>query len=472
MRINTNIASLQAQRSLGKNNVDLSSRLQRLSTGLKVNTGKDGPAALIASENMRSEMAGIRQAINNSNRASNVINTAEGALAEVNSLLLQMQGLVNEAANTGALSNEEIEANQLQVDAILGSINRISNSTQFNGRPLLNGQLDYQLSGITASQTVDVKVNSAKLPDNGSMQIAVEVTGSAETARIIYSGATTSAANTTLEIGGKDGVEQISFGSNTAVSAVAYAVNQLTEATGVSATVSGTGSGSRLLFNSTAYGSKEFVTVKAISGTFAAANKQSDYGVDAQVNINGTVAEADGLIAKASNGGLDIEIALDAAFAQQTATTATFDIIGGGTKFQIGSSVQRQSQISVGIGSVATSRLGSNVEGFLNELGSGGDNSLVSGNTTQAQRILNAAIKDITTVRGRLGALQKNVLETNVSSLSVTLENVTAAESTIRDADFAEETAAMTRAQILAQANTSVLAQANQAPQQVLSLLQ
>ncbi len=468
MRINTNITSLQAQRSLSQNNDDLSTRLQRLSTGLKINTGKDGPAALIASENMRSEMAGLRQAIDNSNRASNVLNTAEGALAEVNSLLLQMQSLTNEAANTGALSTEEIEANQLQVDAILGSINRISNSTQFNGRQLLNGQLDYQLENVAASQAIDVKVNAAKLPDNGSMNVAVEVTGSAETARITYSGATTSNQNTTLEIGGRNGVEQISFGSNTAVSAVAFAVNNLTAATGVSATVSG----SFLHFDSTEYGSKQFVTVEAISGVFAAASATKDNGVDAQVNVNGTTAEADGLVVKANNGSLDIEVTLDADFAQQTATTATFDISGGGTTFQIGSSVQRQSQISIGIGSVATSRLGNNSEGFLNELGSGGDNSLVSGNTTQAQRILNEAIKEVATLRGRLGALQKSVLETNVTSLSVALENVTAAESTIRDADFAMETAALTRSQILAQANTSVLSQANQAPQQVLALLQ
>src|SRR5690606_15722953 len=128
-RINTNIASLQAQRALRRNNDDLSTRLTRLSTGLKINTGKDGPAALIASETLRSEINGIRQPIDNSARANNVINTAEGALAEVSSLLLELQSLTNEAANTGAMSNEETAANQLQVDAILTIINRISNTT-------------------------------------------------------------------------------------------------------------------------------------------------------------------------------------------------------------------------------------------------------------------------------------------------------------------------------------------------------
>src|SRR3712207_4664238 len=103
-RINTNISSLQAIHRLNKNNSDLSMRLQRLSSGLKINTGKDAPAGLIASETLRSEINGINQAIDNSERATNVINTAEGALGEVSALLLEIQSLTNEAANTGALS--------------------------------------------------------------------------------------------------------------------------------------------------------------------------------------------------------------------------------------------------------------------------------------------------------------------------------------------------------------------------------
>ena len=138
-RINTNVSSLIAQRVLKKNNNNLNTSLERLSTGLKINTGKDAPAGLIASETLRSEIAGINQAIDNSSRANNVINTAEGALSEVSSLLLEVQALTNQAANTGALSAEEIAANQLQVDSILNSINRIANTTQFNGVKLLNG---------------------------------------------------------------------------------------------------------------------------------------------------------------------------------------------------------------------------------------------------------------------------------------------------------------------------------------------
>src|SRR5215207_7849047 len=168
-RINTNISAMQSYHRLQKNNSELTTRLQRLSTGLKINAGKDAPAGLIASETLRSEINGINQAIDNSQRANNVVNTAEGALSEVSSLLLELQGLTIQAANTGALSKEEIEANQLQADAIVNSINRISNTTQFGGVKLLNGTLDYTTSNVDATKIDIVNVNAAKLPDNGNV---------------------------------------------------------------------------------------------------------------------------------------------------------------------------------------------------------------------------------------------------------------------------------------------------------------
>ena len=166
-RINSNIGSLRAINTFNKNQTDLQTRLQRLSTGLKINSGKDAPAGLIASETLRSEIAGINQGIANSQRASNVVNTAEGSLSEVSSLLLQVQSLTNEAANTGALSSEEIQANQLQVDSILNSINRIANTTQFNGVKLLNGALDYTTSNVASTAIDSLQINAAKLPENG-----------------------------------------------------------------------------------------------------------------------------------------------------------------------------------------------------------------------------------------------------------------------------------------------------------------
>jgi flagellin len=149
-----------------------------------------------------------------------------------------------------------------------------------------------------------------------------------------------------------------------------------------------------------------------------------------------------------------------------------FAITGGGALFQLGPQVNSNQQVNVGIGSVAASNLGDNNVGFLNEIVTGGNKTLVGGDAGAASRIVEKAIRQVAVARGRLGAFEKNTLDTNVNSLSIALENVTASESTIRDADFAAETAALTRAQILTQAGTSVLATANATPQSVLSLLQ
>jgi flagellin len=211
------------------------------------------------------------------------------------------------------------------------------------------------------------------------------------------------------------------------------------------------------------------VSVATLNGTFTAGK---DYGVDAQVNINGAKADVTGLTATVRSDNLDLKLDLTSTFGTTIDPLGTtFQVTGGGAKFQLGSQVNRQGQVNVGVGSVASSHLGNGVDGFLSSLASGGANSLVSGNTIQAQKILTSAIRQVADLRGRLGAFQKDILETNINSLNVALENVTASESAIRDADFANETAALTRSQILVQANTSVLSQANATPQAVLSLL-
>src|SRR3954452_16507164 len=197
-RINTNITSLAAIHKLGLNQANLQTSLQRLSSGLKINTGKDAPAGLIASETLRSEITGLNQAIDNSQRANNVVNTAEGALGEVSSLLLEVQGLTNQAANSGALSPQEIQANQLQVDSILNSINRISNTTQFNGVKLLNGSLDYTTANV-ASTAIDVaQINSALLADNAPSNIVVAVQQSAQLGEVDFTGANVGTSAVTL----------------------------------------------------------------------------------------------------------------------------------------------------------------------------------------------------------------------------------------------------------------------------------
>ena len=142
-RINTNVSSLVAQTNLAKSNTGLQTALTRLSTGLRINTGKDDPAGLIASEALGSDIVSVKAAISNSQQADQLIATADSALGQVSSLLNDIRGLVSEAANTGALSEDQIAANQLQIDSSLDAIDRISQTTSFQGRRLLDGSLGF-----------------------------------------------------------------------------------------------------------------------------------------------------------------------------------------------------------------------------------------------------------------------------------------------------------------------------------------
>jgi flagellin len=462
-RINTNVSSLIAQRVLAKNNSALNQSLQRLSTGLKINSGADNPAGLIASENLRAEQAGITQAIDNAGRANNIIGTAEGGLSEVSSLLTELQSLVGQAANTGGLSKEEIQANQLQVDSILATVNRIAQATAFQGKKLLNGNYDYTTSGVASTSFQNVRVNAARVPDGGTVNVVIQVTTSAQTGAITYTGGAL-ANNVTLEVAGNTGTEQLSFASGTAVSAVAASINAVTTATGVSAIVSG----AALRVTSTEFGSDQFVSVKTIAGTFTPSSTK-DYGRDAAVTINGGEAQASGTAVSYRSSNLDLEFDLGKSF--NKAGTDNFYVTGGGATFALGSKVTEADKASVGIASVSTGSLGDSNNGFLSTLASGGAASLNSNNLVVAQRIVDTAIKQVSQLRGRLGAFQKFTIGSTINSLGVAFENVSASESAIRDTDFANETANLTRSQILAQAATTVLAQANASPQAALSLL-
>jgi len=192
-------------------------------------------------------------------------------------------------------------------------------------------------------------------------------------------------------------------------------------------------------------------------------------GGDAIATVNGAISVGDGLNIKLNTSGLDLDMTLDKNFG---AGQTQFAITGGGALFQLGPQVSSNQQISIGISSVAANKLGDADVGFLTDVVTGGSSTLVGGHSFEASKIIERAINQVAVLRGRLGAFEKNTLATNMNSLNVALENVTASESSIRDANFAEETANLTRAQILTQAGTSVLATANSTPQSVLTLLQ
>lgn len=184
-RINTNVSSLVGRNNLQSANSSLSQSLTRLSTGLRINTGKDDPAGLIASENLRSDITSIGKAISNTDRANQVIATADSALGQVSSLLNDIRGLVTESANAGALSEDQIDANQLQVDSSLAALNRIAQTTTFQGRRLLDGSLDFQTSqGANSANVSNLQIDQANLGATGQVSVDVNVTTAATQATV------------------------------------------------------------------------------------------------------------------------------------------------------------------------------------------------------------------------------------------------------------------------------------------------
>lgn len=516
-RINTNIPSVIAQSNLARTERELSLRLERLSTGLRINRGKDDPAGLIISERIRADIQGVDQAIKNSDRASSVIATTESALSEINDLLNSIKSLVVESANTGANSAAEREANQLQIDSAIDSITRISNTASFGGLKLLNGSLDYVLSGMRTSAIAKARVHSASFVDSANLNVSIDVVASAQKGGLYYNGATTPAGVTlsalTLEIAGNRGVQIIQVPSGRPLSDIVTAVNNLTALTGVQAELINGQATSGVSFRSDLYGSEAFVSVRRLNppsnptndsfslykftetsafpgttpfgwsslisaGTLVTGNR--DTGRDVSALVNGTLASGAGLNLSINSSALSLDVLLTESFAiRPAATPSTFYIAGGGALFQVGPVVTALQQTNIGIPSIAASNIGgimaSGVVQYLSSLKSGNSNSIVTNvarnDFTVANDILDRAISEMTTLRGRLGAFEKNVLMTNTRSLQAAFENLTASNSRIRDADFAQETSQLTRAQILSSSGTSVLQLANQQSQQVLQLL-
>jgi flagellin len=515
-RINTNISSVIAQQNLKRTEGELGVRLERLSTGLKINRGKDDPAGLIISERLRSNIQGVEAGVKNSERASAMLSTTEAALAEVNDLLNSIRSLMVEAANTGANSSSERNANQLQIDSAIESITRISNTSTFGSLKLLNGSLDYTLSGLATSAVSIARVNNASFVGSPSLAVEVDVVASAQVGALYYNGATTPAGVTlssmTLEVAGPNGVQVLTIASGQPLSRVVAAVNNLTALTGVEASLINNTAASGMVFSSSTYGSDAFVSVKRIGGPGASGDSfdlykfnnaapiasatpfgwssllsggtlissERDVGRDVQALVNGNLATGRGTEVSINSPALGMQLTLTSAFATRPAATAsTFRITGGGSLFQLGPEVTAAQQSAMGIPSVAASRLGATLVAgsveYLSSLKTGETYSIArnvsSGDFTTATTILTRAIDQVTELRGRLGAFERNVLETNQRSLQSQFENLSASESSIRDADFAFESSKLTRAQILSSAGTSTLQLANQQSQQVLQLL-
>lgn len=255
-----------AKTSLNRNMGSLETALQRLSTGLRINSGKDDPAGLVASEILRSDITGINAAVRNTQRANMMIATADSALSEVANLLNDIRGLVTEAANTGAMSPEMIAANQLQVDASLDAIDRIAAQTTFMGKKLLDGSLDFDYTAIDRNDIQDLSVHQVTTgSQKGPIDINIAVRQGAEKAELYYNKAAL-AENLVLTWGGVYGYETESFQRGATVSEVARVVNASSNSTGVVAEV-GSDALHGTMYTSSLGAGNDIIITAGLSGT-------------------------------------------------------------------------------------------------------------------------------------------------------------------------------------------------------------
>lgn len=465
--IQNNVSALNAQHNLSRSQSNLNTSIERLSSGFKVNRGADGPAALVISEKQRAQIAGLKTAIDNTDKAVSVVQTAEGALTEINSLLVKARSLSIDSANTGVNDADALAANQAEIDNVLDTINRIAANTQFGDSNLLDGSSGLQGTASDADVTF-LKATS----DTSAGSYAVAVTTVAERANT-NAGTDQTAALAAAETLTLNGVS-ISLNAGLDQNAVVDRINEFSGQTGVVADVDGTATRLRTESFGTA------ATIDVISDT-AAAGTSSGFGTtlvqDSGVNIAGTIggnaATGSGNVLTGSAGasqGIMVSIAEDAADLTSTVTGAqgNVTIADNSLIFQIGAN-QNQT-VSISIDSVDSTGLGIGVAGNqftnLNEI------SVTSAAGAQdSLGVIDAAIDEISTLRGTLGAFQGNTLESTATNMRSTLENTVNAESVIRDTDFADEISKFTNSQVLVQAGASVLSSANQSSQLILSLL-
>jgi flagellin len=476
-RINTNVSAMNALRNVGATGDALSMSINRLSTGLRINSAGDDPAGLIISENFKAQLSGIGQAITNSQNASNYAKTAEGALAEVNTLLVTARSLAVAAANTGANTPAQVQADQTQLNSIIQSITRISQQTQFGTKKLLDGSSGINAAitnaGLLSSLSVSGSFGGQSLSASSSVVMTVNAASTQATFNSRAFGAndaaTVGAANAgSFSLNGTT----IALLATDTVTQVRDKINAISVTTGVVATTNNTGV---IALSSTGYGSGAKINLADSTGAIltGGAGYQTATGTDgnATLTINGVSAiftasknGSDGLtFTDADNNSVNLTVAANSATVlNQTVGQVTV----GAAQFQIGGNAGQTTTLS--LGNFAANQLGGGAVAGLNL--SNLDLTSASG-ATSALAVVDAAITQVSKSRGDIGSFESNILESNIRSLGAAQQNLSATESTIVDTDVAAEMTNFTKLQILQQSGMAVLSQANQQPQAVLSLL-
>jgi flagellin len=462
--INTNIGSLNAQRNLSLSQASLSTSMQRLSSGLRINSAKDDAAGLAISERMTSQIRGASQAARNANDGISLAQTAEGDLAQIGSNLQRMRELAVQSANATNSSSDRAALNG-EVQSLSQEIDRAAKNSSFNGNNLLDGSFaskDFQVgaNGSAADRISVSSIASVRTSALGGYQGFTSASGSIGTA------SDTATASRTVTVGSGSAVSLGTIAND--AKAIASAINNAGVA-GLGATANAT---------SVAVGTQTAATsaagtitvnglaiaVPANTGVAATDRASAVTALNAQSSVTGVVASDTGAgVSLAAADGRNITTSFT------TVSAANYGMAAAGTT---GASLNVTYQAPSGTtGSVvfAGAYASSNTIAATGTAISAID-VLSAGSAITALTSIDSAIGTVNTSRAALGALQ-NRFTSVVSSLQTTSENLSASRSRIQDADFAAETANLSRSQVLQQAGTAMVAQANQLPQGVLALL-
>lgn len=488
--INTNVASLNAQRQLNGSQSALNTSLERLSSGLRINSAKDDAAGLAISERMSSQIRGLNQAARNANDGISLAQTAEGALSEIGNNLQRIRELAVQSANATNTASDRA-ALQAEVDQLTSEITRVAGQTQFNGLNLLDGSFanqNFQV-GANAGQTISVSsIGDSRASALGSNVLSTggSLMGKAiaATADLTAPNGNGAAAETDLTLSTAQGgtTSAISYGLSAGANGVAAAINSAGTSVGLSAvatnsaTLGNLGEAGTVSMTLNGQAISAAVTSTGDLSTLAAAIN----GVADTTGVSASFADPNNkaAITLSTTDGRDITV-LDF---NNSATTKTADITGlGGAAVTLTGGAVTDSTRVVGKVDIFSSKgaitaANANTDAFASAGATSSFSDVASVSITSASgsqaaiRVLDEALQQINSSRGDLGALQ-NRFQSTISSLQTNAENLSASRSRIRDADFAAETASLTRSQILQQAGVAMLAQANALPNNVLSLL-
>ena len=418
MRIQHNIAALNSYRNLGANNTGVSKNLEKLSSGYRINRAGDDAAGLAISEKMRSQITGLNTATKNANDGISLVQTAEGALTEVHSMLNRMVEIATQSANGVYEDGVDRAALQDEMNALTDEIDRISAGTDFNKRNLLDGSVT---DGRTTSYAGEAgqQPNAAGADDTyAGVDLKFNVAGKF------------GKTDLTLSFGAGDN-ESVTFSNNGQIN-ITVKKGESTSAERLSQLVKENVIKKDALNN-----------LKKDGTDLTDADKAEFKKLVLGATFEGKgIIKGNGDIAHFNEGKTDVADSEDA------------------INLQIGDTNEDFNKLDVGIRKMSADTLGLNVIDVKSEEKAGA-----------AVEVINTAINMVSTQRGKLGAIQ-NRLEHTINNLSVNAENMTAAESRIRDVDMAKEMMDYTKNNILVQASQAMLAQANQVPQGVLQLLQ